>query len=251
MVEELLTSELERLRDELAEHERRAADRERQIKRFAADLRHTFKREREQAQAVRDSWVATVRVLVNAVEARDAYTGRHAERVAAYGMELAGAMDPELTDDPQMEFGFLLHDVGKVGISDSILHKPGPLTESEWALMRRHTVLGSQIISEISFLSKANEVVRSHHERWDGRGYPDGLVREEIPLPARIFAVADTLDAITTERPYRPAASMPAARDEIALESGAQFDPLVVEALQEISLDRLERIRSGAVAQAA
>ena len=251
MVEELLTNELERLRQELAEHERRAADRERQLERFATDLRDTFRREREQAQAVRDSWVATVRVLINAVEARDAYTGRHAERVAAYGLELAAGIDPTMTDDPQIEFGFLLHDVGKVGISDSILHKPGPLTRSEWVLMRRHTVLGSEIISEINFLARANEVVRSHHERWDGRGYPDGLAGEEIPLPARIFAVADTLDAITTERPYRPSSSVPAALDEIALESGAQFDPQVVAALDNIPLATLELIRGGAAAEAA
>ena len=245
MVDELLTNELERLRQELAAHERRAADRERQLERFAVDLRDFFRREREQEQEVRDSWVATVRVLVNAVEARDAYTGHHAERVAAYGLELAAEVDPSLTADPQVEFGFLLHDVGKVGISDAILHKPGPLTETEWGAMRGHTMMGSEIISEIHFLAKANEVVRSHHERWDGRGYPDGLAGEQIPLPARIFAIADTLDAITTQRPYRSPSDIPAALEEIAMEAGAQFDPSVVSALGRIPRERLEQIRSG------
>jgi len=235
--------EIERLRGELREHERRAAEKERQLERDAADLRDTFKRERRQAEELRDSWVATVRVLINAVEARDAYTGRHAERVAAYGMELASLIDPKLTEDPQIEFGFLLHDVGKVAISDSILHKPGPLTAGEWQLMRGHAAFGSEIISEISFLERANEVVRSHHERWDGKGYPDGLAGDSIPLPARVFAVGDTLDAITTARPYRSAASLEAAREEIMMESGTQFDPQVVEALQAIPMEVLERIR--------
>ena len=242
-------AEIERLRAELREHERRAAEKERQLERYAADLRETFERESRQAQALRDSWVATVRVLINAVEARDAYTGRHAERVAAYGMELASLIDPKLTEDPQIEFGFLLHDVGKVAVSDSILHKPGPLTAAEWELMRGHAAFGSEIISEISFLARANEVVRSHHERWDGKGYPDRLEREEIPLPARVFAVADTLDAITTARPYRSAASLEAAREEIVMESGTQFDPQVVDALRAIPMDQLEQIRGHQIAR--
>jgi len=240
MVEELLTNELERLRQELAEHERRAVDRERQLERFAADLRDTFRREREQAQAVRDSWVATVRVLINAVEARDAYTGRHAERVAAYGLELAAGVDPTMTDDPQIEFGFLLHDVGKVGISDSILHKPGPLTRSEWNLMRRHTVLGSEIISEIHFLARANEVVRSHHERWDGRGYPEKLEGEDIPLASRVLAVADAFEAMTSSRLYRRGMPVEKALGELERSAGAQFDPTVAQRMVDL-------VRSGAI----
>ena len=129
--------------------------------------------------------MATVRALSNAVEARDAYTGHHAERVAAYGLELARATGAALADDPQIEFGFLLHDVGKVAIPDAILYKPEPLTDDERRLMERHPVIGWELLKEIDFLGHAKDVVRSHHERWDGDGYPDGLAGEAIPLDAR------------------------------------------------------------------
>ena len=149
--------------------------------------------------------MATVRALSNAVEARDAYTGKHAERVAAYGIEIARALGLAAPDAPEIEFGFLLHDIGKVAIPDSILFKPGPLTEEERALMARTRMIGAEIMRGIEFLPRPAKVVRSHHERWDGTGYPDGLAGEEIPLAARVFAVADVLDALTTDRPYRPA----------------------------------------------
>ena len=109
-----------------------------------------------------------------------------------------------------MEFGFLLHDIGKVAVPDAILYKPGALTAEERALMARHPAIGAEIIGGIEFLAGAAEVVRSHHERWDGMGYPDGLAAEQIPLAARVFAVADVLDALTTDRPYRP--SFPSTR---------------------------------------
>ena len=118
--------------------------------------------------------MATVRALSNAVEARDAYTGKHAERVAAYGFVIARIVQPELTITPEIEFGYLLHDVGKVAIPDAILYKPSPLDDEERALMSRHPVIGAEIVSGIEFLAEAAEVVRSHHERWDGTGYPDG-----------------------------------------------------------------------------
>jgi putative nucleotidyltransferase with HDIG domain len=189
--------------------------------------------------------VATVRALTNAVEARDAYTGKHAERVAAYGLELTTRIEPDLADEPEIEFGFLLHDVGKVAIPDGILHKPEPLSEPERALMRRHPEIGWQILRGIPFLERAGEIVRNHHERWDGSGYPDGLEGGAIPLAARIFAVADTLDAITTDRPYRPAAPLAEARKRIAAAAGSQFDPRVVDALGEIPDEVLDRIRTG------
>ncbi len=234
---------MDRLREELEDTRKLAAEKEEQLERYAADLRETFKQERERAHELRSSYVATVRALTNAVDARDAYTGKHAERVAAYALELAHTIAPELVADPLSEFGFLLHDVGKVAIPDSVLHKPEPLTAEERALIETHTVIGAQILAGIEFLADAQEVVRHHHERWDGGGYPDGLAGEDIPIAARIFALADTLDALTTDRPYRPAASLERARKVINAEAGTQFDPAVVTAFAEVSDERIEDIR--------
>jgi HD-GYP domain-containing protein (c-di-GMP phosphodiesterase class II) len=239
--------ELRRLRDQLAEQRRAAEEKELQLERYASDLRETFKAERARAEELKASYVATVRALTNAVEARDAYTGKHAERVAAYGLELTTRIDPDLAAVPEIEFGYLLHDIGKVAIPDGILHKPEPLTEAEAALMRRHPVIGEEILHGIPFLEQATPIVRHHHERWDGKGYPDGLGGKEIPIAARIFAIADALDAITTQRPYRPAAPLAEARASIARGAGAQFDPRVVEVLAELPDESIEQIRTGIV----
>ncbi len=237
-----LSREIERLRDELARREREAADKERQLERYAADLRETFKQERARSQELQRSYMATVRALSNAVEARDAYTGKHAERVAAYGMEIARELRIPLADAPGTEFGFLLHDVGKVAIPDAILYKAGSLTENERALMAQHPLIGADIIRGIEFLGEAANVVRSHHERWDGRGYPDGLAGERIPIAARVFAVADVLDALTSDRPYRPASPLSVAREMIVAESGSHFDPRVIEAFSAIADETFRRI---------
>jgi ribonuclease P protein subunit RPR2 len=229
-----LIEEIERLRAALSERDREAAAQERQLERYAADLRETFKRERARAQELRRSYRETVRALSNAVEARDAYTGKHAERVTGYGIEIARRLGLALEEMPELEFGFLLHDIGKVAIPDSILYKPGALTDEERALMAQHPMIGAQIVRGIEFLARAVEVVRSHHERWDGRGYPDRLAGEEIPLAARVFAVADVLDALTTDRPYRAASPFVVARQMITEESGTQFDPTVVTAFNSI-----------------
>jgi ribonuclease P protein subunit RPR2 len=226
--------ELEMLKAALAERAEQAMEKEQQLERYAADLRETFKQERARAQELRASYVATVRALANAVEARDAYTGRHAERVAAYGLAIARAGGMSLADDPETEFGFLLHDVGKVAVPDAILFKPERLTEHERAVMERHPVIGWEILRDVDFLGDAKLVVRSHHERWDGLGYPDGLSREEIPLAARVFSVADTFDALTTDRPYRPGMDAMKARDVVVEVSGTQFDPAVVEAFMDV-----------------
>jgi putative nucleotidyltransferase with HDIG domain len=223
----------------------RLEEKERQLERYAEDLRTTFKAERERAQQLRASYMATVRALANAVEARDAYTGRHAERVAAYGLELARVSGLAVADDPQTEFGFLLHDVGKVAVPDAILFKPAPLTDEERILMERHPVIGWEILREVDFLDEAKVVVRHHHERWDGAGYPDGLAGEDIPAPARLFAVADTLDALTTDRPYRSARSFGEARSIIAAGGGTQFCPTCVEALRAVPDERFEELRAG------
>jgi putative nucleotidyltransferase with HDIG domain len=238
-----MRDELEELRARLADQERAAAAKEQQLERYAADLRETFKQERSRAQELRRSYTATVRALANAVEARDAYTGKHAERVAAYGLEIAAAVGMQLADDPEIEFGFLLHDVGKVAIPDAILFKPERLSAEEEALMRRHTVIGADIVADIDFLGSARDVIRSHHERWDGDGYPDGVAGDAIPLAARVFAVADTLDAMTTDRPYRPARSLTAARADILEMRGTQFDPDVVDAFEAVPAARFAGIR--------
>jgi putative nucleotidyltransferase with HDIG domain len=237
-----LREQLEHLRAELLGHEREAAGKERQLERYAADLRDTFKQERARSQELSRSYMATVRALSNAVEARDVDTGKHAERVAAYGMEIARALGVPISDAPEIEFGFLLHDIGKVAIPDAILYKPGPLTDAERALMAQHPVIGAEIVREIEFLGQAAQVVRSHHERWDGGGYPDGLAGEQIPLAARVFAVADVLDALTTDRPYRPASPLSVAREMIRSESGQHFDPQVVAAFNSIADETFQRI---------
>jgi HD-GYP domain-containing protein (c-di-GMP phosphodiesterase class II) len=241
--EEQLARELARLKAELDEHERRASANAQQLERYAADLRETFKRERERRKQLNRSYVATVRALSNAVEARDAYTGKHAERVAEYGLAIAKVVGIELADEPQIEFGFLLHDVGKVAIPDAILFKPAPLSEDEFRLMARHPVVGWEILRDIDFLGQAKDVVRHHHERWDGGGYPDRLAGDDIPLAARVFAIADSLDALTTERPYRKARGLAEGREEIVRNAGSQFDPDVVAAYDEVPDEEFERLR--------
>jgi HD-GYP domain-containing protein (c-di-GMP phosphodiesterase class II) len=239
-----LREEVERLRAALAAREAQAADKEVQLQRYAADLRETFKEERARAQELRDSYFATVRALTNAVEARDAYTGKHAERVAAYALEIGAACGQRWAGSPEIEFGFLLHDIGKVAVPDSILHKPEPLTAQERELIQLHPVTGWEIVRQVDFLGAASDVVRHHHERWDGTGYPDRLKGEDIPLTARVFAAADTLDALTTTRPYRAASPLSEARKLIEEARGTQFDPAVVDTLAGIPDEVFERIRS-------
>ena len=231
------------LRARLTRLEREAAARERQLERYASDLRDIFKQERRRAQDLRRSYKATVLALANAVEARDAYTHRHAQRVSAYGLRIAHAAGIEV--DPQVEFGFLLHDVGKVAVPDAVLFKPGPLTEAEMALVRRHPETGSEILRHIDFLGEAKAVVRHHHERWDGGGYPDRLAGESIPVHARVFALADTLDALTSDRPYRAATTWSETRKVILAEAGTQFDPAIVGAYESVPDEAFVRIREG------
>jgi response regulator RpfG family c-di-GMP phosphodiesterase len=201
---------------------------------YARDLRHLVELERAQRGLLESAYKETVSALASALGTKDTGTRQHSQRVQRYALELTYAIDPLLAGDPALEYGFLLHDIGKIGVPDEILLKPGPLTEAEWRVMRAHTLLGSQMIGGVAFLQEAGvQVVRSHHERWDGTGYPDGLRGDEIPLGARIFAVADALDAITNHRPYRQARSWRDSRREIVAQSGAQFDPEVVEAFCE------------------
>jgi HD-GYP domain-containing protein (c-di-GMP phosphodiesterase class II) len=243
-----LGDEVVRLRAELAKQERAMRAREEEFGRYILQLREAVRREKRHASEMSRSYVAAVRALTNAVEARDAYTGKHAERVAAYGLELAKLIEPSLAKDPETEFGFLLHDVGKVAVPDAILHKPSPLNRQELDVMRMHPITGHAIVSHIDFLEgNAKQIVLHHHERWDGAGYPYRLAGRDIPRAARIFSVADTLDAITSDRPYRAGVSIAIAREEISRGSGTQFDPEAVEALTEVPDEVLERIRNETV----
>jgi response regulator RpfG family c-di-GMP phosphodiesterase len=210
---------------------------------YARDLRHLLELERGQRRLLQAAYHETVTALAGALESKDSGTGEHSQRVHRYALELAQVVAPEIVDDESIVYGFVLHDVGKIGIPDRILQKPGPLNAPERRLMETHTVLGEQLLRGVSFLQgRGLEVVRSHHERWDGCGYPDGRVGEEIPVAARIFAVADALDAMTSDRPYRRALSWAAAGRELFAQAGKQFDRAVVEAFG--TRDRaLRRIR--------
>jgi putative nucleotidyltransferase with HDIG domain len=201
---------------------------------YARDLRHLLEIERGQRMLLQNAYKETVAALASALETKDTGTRQHSQRVQRYALELARAVSPDLTDDPSVEYGFLLHDVGKIGIPDHILQKAGPLSDGEARLMKTHTILGEQMLGGVAFLQgEGIKVVRSHHERYDGRGYPDGLVGTEIPLAARVFAVADALDAMTSDRPYRPSQTWEDAGREIVNQARGQFDPTVVEAFRE------------------
>jgi len=201
---------------------------------YARDLRHLLEIERGQRVLIQRAYQETVSALASALESKDTGTKQHSQRVQRYAMELAREARPELIDDAGTEYGFLLHDVGKIGVPDEILQKPGPLTESERRHMETHTVLGEQMLGGVAVLQgEGLKVVRHHHERWDGGGYPDGLCGTDIPIGARIFAVADALDAMTSDRPYRRAMDWYAAGAEIIDQTKQQFDPYVVAAFRE------------------
>ena len=172
-----------------------------------------------------------VETLSAALELRDDETGQHTRRVTDFALALTREVDAVLAEEPELRYGFLLHDIGKIGIPDSILLKPGRLTARELRTLQMHTTLGEHLLSYIPFLSDlAHDVVAYHHERWDGTGYPWGLRGNDIPLAARIFAVADAFDAITNDRPYRKARSISAAITEIRRGAGSHFDPAIVKA---------------------
>lgn len=189
--------------------------------------------------------------LLNALDLRDTETQWHSRRVALYSRRLAEQLALPLEEQLDVERGALLHDIGKIGVSDTILLKPGKLTPEEWEEMKRHTIYGYNMIKGIDFLGKARLLVRSHHERHDGHGYPDGLQDGEIYIGARIFAVIDTYDAMTSDRPYRKALPPEVAREEIANNRGTQFDPRCVDAflaIPQTDLDAIHRQASTNVA---
>jgi HD-GYP domain-containing protein (c-di-GMP phosphodiesterase class II) len=218
-----------------------------QLEAYAHDFRETFaaekRRSQELAQALDElerTYFATVRGLAVAVEAKDEYTAGHLIRVTRLGMAMLRLVDLEEAEDPQYKFAFLLHDIGKLGVPDAVLRKNGPLNETEWEIMRSHSVTGRRILDDIPFLSEAKEIVFAHHERWDGKGYPRGLRGDAIPAGARVFSVADSFDAMTSDRPYRRAMPLDDALGEIERGSGTQFWPLGVQALLGIPRANLE-----------
>lgn len=188
------------------------------------------------------SYIEVISAMVATAHARDHETIGHSFRVARYAVTLARTMGVEEAAMTAIEWGALLHDVGKIGVPESVLRKQGPLDPDEQAVMQEHPLRGYQMLKSLLFLGTGLDVVLSHHERWDGRGYPNGLRGEEIPLSARIFAVVDTYDAITSDRPYREARPHSAAVEELGRVAGHQLDPAVVEAFLEIPAERLETL---------
>lgn len=184
--------------------------------------------------SLEDAYRSTLRALTAALETRDSETHGHSERVVTYSLRLGREYGLSRDEMRSLEFGSLLHDIGKIGVPDSILRKPAQLTEEEWVRMREHPLHGQQILRGIEFLQRAAKVVAQHHEKWDGSGYPLGLKETEIDVCARIFSVADAFDAITSDRVYRRAKSYEAAAQELDDWAGRQFDPRVVEAFHRV-----------------
>lgn len=188
---------------------------------------HLFHAQRELTHGI-------VRTLAAAVEARDGYTGGHIERVASLALRLSDRFAPGITDDPRVEFGYLLHDLGKLGVADHVLLKPGKLDEDEWAQMRAHVEIGVRLLEPIPEFEPVREIVLCHHEHWNGNGYPRGLAGEEIPLPARLFALCDAYDAMASDRPYRNRLDAATVESELRGGAGTQFDPAVVEVFLDV-----------------
>jgi putative nucleotidyltransferase with HDIG domain len=181
--------------------------------------------------------------LIAALDYRDAETQWHSRRVSLYARRLAEALGMTEPDLTVIEHGALLHDIGKIGVRDLVLLKPGPLTNEEWTEMRRHPELGWALLQRVDYLRPASAIVLQHQEKWDGTGYPKRLKAEEIVIGARIFHVVDTLDAITSDRPYRRSRPFLDAREEIFRCRGSQFDPTVVDAFLKVQPEDWERIR--------
>ncbi len=175
------------------------------------------------------TYVTTLKTLVSVIEAKDPYTRGHTERVAAYAAAIAERLRLPEALRRRVAFGAFLHDIGKLGVLESVLHKEGKLNEEEWVLLKSHAEVGASIVEKMEFLTGVTEIVRHHHENWDGAGYPEGLMGQEIPLGARIVAVADSFDAMTTDRSYRRALSIEEAVIRLEAGAGSQFDPDIVQ----------------------
>src|ERR1043165_161813 len=209
---------------------------ERMVERRTAELGDAL-------ETLEHTYRSTLKALAAALETRDVETHGHSERVVRFSLRLGRELGLDEGQLKALEFGALLHDIGKIGVPDTVLRKPSALTEEEWAKMRQHPLHGQQILRGIEFLKDAARVVGQHHEKWDGSGYPLGLSGEEIDLNARIFAVADAFDALTSDRVYRSTTSYAEAAAELDRCSGQHFDPGVVEAFHRISTEEWEELR--------
>ena len=182
-------------------------------------------------QAQQSGFLTSIQALMGALEARDLYTRGHSERVRAWTIRICRQLGISESQIENISLGACLHDIGKVGIRDAILEKAGPLSTEEWQIMRSHSIVGVEILSPIQMLQPILPIIRGHHERWDGKGYPDGIQGQSIPLGSRVIAVADTYDALVTDRPYRKGFSRGKAREILKMGSGAQWDAEIVDAL--------------------
>jgi putative nucleotidyltransferase with HDIG domain len=213
-------------------------------------LREVLSHKRHTASGRADEARAHARSIVRALALRDCETEAHCERVAAWSRKLATEMGLPPVRVLDVELGALLHDVGKIGVRDNVLLKPGPLTPEEWREMRKHPELGAALLAEIPVLSGAVPIVKCHHERLDGKGYPHGLEGDDVPIDARIFQVIDAYDAIVSDRPYRKGQSDAVARQEVMRMVGSQFDETVVETFMRIDVVDWLAVGQSAVAQA-
>lgn len=205
-----------------------------QLMAYAADLSRAYKQLRETQERLEEVYLSTLGALVAAIEARDSYLDGHSRSVMAYALAVGQAMalSPERLES--LRRAALLHDIGKIGLPDSVLQKAGPLDEAEWLQIRRHPELGYHVLSSLAFLGEALPGIQHHHERYDGRGYPSGLEGEGIPLLSRILAACDAFDAMTSNRIYRPAMMQEKAIGELRKGRGGQFDPRVADLLAEV-----------------
>ena len=179
--------------------------------------------------------LSTIEALAAALEVRDMTTGSHVRRVTHLATKCLDKIDSNLGKNEEVSFGFMLHDVGKIGVPDAILSKPGPLSDDEWKVMRKHPEMGVKIVAPLGFSNTDTEIILHHHERWDGRGYPNQLAGEEIPLTARAFSVVDAYDAMTSDRPYRRSMSRTDAHTALLEGAGSQYDPDMVGAVIDLT----------------
>jgi putative nucleotidyltransferase with HDIG domain len=198
----------------------------------------------QQARVVeaKSGFNATLISLSKAIDLRDHDTEGHCRRVVEYSLMMGRYLKFDDEELLRLCHGALLHDIGKIGVPDAILHKPGPLTEEEWTVMRTHPHLGALMVADVQQLEKAREIILNHHERFDGKGYPRGISGAGVPLAARVFTISDAFDAMISDRPYRKAMTLPAAREEVRRCSGTQFDPICVAAFESISDEDLQSV---------
>lgn len=211
-----------------------------EVKKYRQDLEQQV---REKTQALRTNYLATLDVLISTLGFHDTETGGHCHRVAEYSRLLAQRLGLSEEEIVHIERGALLHDIGKVSISDTVLNKKGPLTDEEWEEMHQHPLIGYELLNKHSFLEKAAYIALYHHEHYDGAGYLKGLAKDKIPIGARIFAVIDAFDVITSNRPYSKARSIKEAREELNRCAGTHFDPKVVGVFNEITDEEFIEIR--------